>query len=343
MAEPTLFRPRQRRGWLWLVLIALALAVALPRVWQPAPIEDRLVEVHARETFGAESDLLREPVPVQALLLDFQSDRLLSLKAQAALHVYPQRSRTLFDLFGEEPEFRQALRAYGEHLIPPAAYFYENPVRTIEVLNRLRGNGESLTPEQRAWCAINFANREGQDFIGQFVVAPDGEIQWLWTDRITEGVTQFFTSGIRTLEARYRTDQPIRASDIGWAAVDAVIIGSAVKFVKAGRAAATTTRAATVTGRSAAYSSRLARAGRMASVMVSNAKWPAAIALGYVVIKHPVLLNDMFAGVANVLGVPPWAVQVPGWFLVLLPLLLLLRWLARVLTWVLSPLVRQRG
>lgn len=183
---------------------------------------------------------------LQALLLDYRDDRLLLLKAQAALQVYPPEwTRFVMDLFGEEPEFRQALRAHGEYLMPPVMHFYQNPVGSIEMMNRVAGTGKVLTPEQRAWYAVNFANKEGQDFTGQFVVggADGNNIEWIWTERITEGITQFFTSGIRTLESRYRTDQPIRMEDVGWAAVDALIIGSAVKFLKAGRAAAGTARA----------------------------------------------------------------------------------------------------
>ncbi len=333
MPEPVLFRTHRRRSWPWLAVIALVVAVLVALRLQPQPVEERLVRLHSHEVFGADSQLLVEPLPVQATLLDYRSDRLLLLKAQAALQVYPEHTRQLLELFGEEPEFREALKTHGEYLIPPVIHFYRNPVSSIEMLNRVAGTRETLTPEQRAWYAVNFANKEGQDFTGQFVVAPDGSIEWIWTERITEGVTRFFTSGIRTLESRYRTDQPIRASDLGWAAVDAVVIGSAVKFLKAGRAAATTARATTVTTRSAAYGSRLARAGQMASTMIGYAKWPAVAALAYVAVRHPVLLNDLFAGAAKVLGVPPWMIQVPGWFLILLPLLLILRWVARVCLW----------
>jgi len=333
MSEPALFRTHRRRSWPWLAVIALVVAVLVALRLQPQPVEERLVRLHSQEVFGADSQLLSESLPVQATLLDYRSDRLLLLKAQAALQVYPEHTRQLLELFGEEPEFREALKTHGEYLIPPVIHFYRNPVSSIEMLNRVAGTRETLTPEQRAWYAVNFANKEGQDFTGQFVVAPDGSIEWIWTERITEGVTRFFTSGIRTLESRYRTDQPISVSDIGWAAVDAVVIGSAVKFLKAGRAAATTARATTVTTRSAAYGSRLARAGQMASTMIGYAKWPAVAALAYVAVRHPVLLNDLFAGAAKVLGVPPWMIQVPGWFLILLPLLLILRWLARVCLW----------
>jgi len=334
MPEPVLFRTHRRRSWPWLAVVALLVAVLVALRLQPQPVEERLVRLHSQDVFGPDSELLAEPLPVQAALLDYRDERLLLLKAQAALQVYPEHARQLLELFGEEPEFREALKTHGEYLIPPVIHFYRNPVSSIEMLNRVAGTRQTLTAEQRAWYAVNFANQEGQDFTGQFVVAPDGSIEWIWTERITEGVTRFFTSGIRTLESRYRTDQPIRASDIGWAAVDAVVIGSAVKFLKAGRAAATTARATTVTARSAAYSSRLVRAGQMASTMIGYAKWPAVAALAYVAVRHPVLLNDLFAGAAKVLGVPSWMVQVPGWFLILLPLLLILRWLARVCLWI---------
>ena len=343
MTEPALFQSRPRRRLLWLALFALAVAALVSVRLQPQPVEERLVRLQAQDEFGTESPLLGEALALQALLLDYRDDRLLLLKAQAALQVYPEWTRFVMDLFGEEPEFQQALRAHGEYLMPPVMHFYQNPVGSIEMMNRVAGTGKVLTPEQRAWYAVNFANKEGQDFTGQFVVGADGNnIEWIWTERITEGITQFFTSGIRTLESRYRTDQPIRMEDVGWAAVDALIIGSAVKFLKAGRAAAGTARASSVTARSAAYSSRLARAGRMASVMVSNAKWPAAVALVYVVVKHPALLNDVFAGAARVLGVPAWMVQMPGWFLVLLPLLLLTRWLLATVLWLL-PITWLRG
>ncbi|HLV77213.1 MAG TPA: hypothetical protein VKY53_04725 [Marinobacter sp.] len=335
MPEAAIFHKRRRPVLLGAGLVALIVAFAIAFLVQPQPLEERFVRLHAQDVFGKGTAVTREPLGVQATLLDYQSDPLLLLKAQAALHVFPEHARLLLHLFGEEPEFRRALRAHGEYLIPPAMHFYQNPVGSIEMLNRVSGTRAPLTAEERAWYAINFANQEGQNFTGQFVVAPSGEIEWIWTERITEGIAQFFTGGIRTLESRYRTDQSIRMQDIGWAAVDVVMVGSAVRLLKAGRASAQASRAATVSGRSAAYGTRLARAGRMASVVVGNAKWPAMVALGYMVVRHPVLLNDLFAGVAGVLGVPPWMVQLPAWFLILLPLLLVARWLVRTCLWLL--------
>lgn len=353
--EPSLFRPRKRRSLLWLVVFALAAAVGLTFSMTTMDPEERLVRVQAAEEYGQDSVVAAQPADIQALLLDYRSDRLLALKARAALLVYPSETRQLLRLYGTEPEFRRALSEHGEHLVPPVIYFYRHPVGSVEAMNRLArawqatrrmvedylGNGASgqsqqlqgsgeLTPEQRGWYAVNFALQEGQDFTGQFVVAPDGDIEWLWTERIMENAVQFLTSGIANLEERYRTDQPIGAADIGWAAVDAVIIGSSVKLLKAGRAAAVTTRSASLGTRSAAFSARMARVGRMASVLVRNGKWPALVALGYVAIRHPALLNDLFAGVASILGVPPWVMQVTGWFLLLMALMFVLRLLWRL-------------
>lgn len=318
-----------RRRLLWPAALALLVAALIAAFAKPMMLEERLITISAQDQFKQHPELLKQPLAIQALLLDYQTDSLLWLKTLSALHVYPEHTPLLLGLFGEEPAFRQALRAQGESLIPPVIHFYRNPVTSIEVLNRISGGDAALSPEQRAWHAVNFANQEGDDFTGQFRVAPDGAIEWIWTERITEGITQFFTSGIRTLETRYRTDQEIRASDLGWAAVDAVIIGSAVKFLKAGRVAANTARSASVTTRTASYSARLARAGQVASAMVSNAKWPALIAFGYVTVKHPAILNDLFAGAASVLGVPAWMVQLPAWFLIFLPLFIVLRSLLR--------------
>jgi hypothetical protein len=361
--EPSLFRPVKRRRLPWLVLFALAAAVGLSLSLTTMEPEERLVRVQAAEEYGQDSIVAAQPADIQALLLDYRSDRLLALKARAALLVYPSETRQLLRLYGTEPEFRRALAEHGEHLVPPVIYFYRHPVGSVEALNRLArawqatgrmmkdyfGNnaagqsqqpqaGGELTPEQRGWYAVNFALQEGQDFTGQFVVAPGGDIEWLWTERIMENAVQFLTSGIANLEKRYRTDQPIGAADIGWAAVDAVIIGGSLKLLKAGRAAAVTTRSASLGTRSAAFSARMARVGQMASVLVRNGKWPALVALGYVAIRHPALLNDLFASVAGVLGVPPRMMQVTGWFLLLMGLMLVLR-----LLWWLGPGWMLRG
>ena len=220
MTESALFRSRPRRRILWLALFALVVAVLVSVRLQPQPVEERLVRLHAQNVFGTESPLLDEALPLQALLLDYRDDRLLLLKAQAALQVYPEWARFVMDLFGEEPEFQQALRAHGEYLIPPVMHFYRNPVGSIEMVNRVAGTGQALTPEQRAWYAVNFANKEGQDFTGQFVVGAELRNFPTWVPPATTFTTPSLTatrtttrrrvsrSSLRTCEA-FHTPEPI--------------------------------------------------------------------------------------------------------------------------------------
>jgi len=163
--------------------------------------------------------------------------------------------------------------------------------------------------------------------LGQFQAGPGGDVQWVQTERITEGLTQFFTGGIRQLESGYRMNGEITASEIGWASVDVLVFASAVKILRAGRAAAKTVQGARVSTRSAALAARMTASARFLLTSARYAKWPAVIGVGYLVIAHPSVISDFFAGVAGVLGVPALAMQVFGWLIILIPGFYILSWL----------------
>ncbi|MDX1560400.1 MAG: hypothetical protein R3193_15950, partial [Marinobacter sp.] len=187
--------------------------------------------------------------------------------------------------------------------------------------------GGPLTPEERGWYAVNFIHNEGHDFVGQFVVDATGQTQWVQTERVTEGISQFFTSGVRQLEANYRTGEEITAGDIGWASVDVLVFASAVKVLRAGRTAAKATQGARLSTRSAALAARITGSGRLILRSARYAKWPVILGAGYLVVTHPGLINDFFAEVAGVLGVSPVAIQIAGWLIILVPALYLFSWL----------------
>lgn len=56
----------------------------------------------------------------------------------------------------------------------------------------------------------------------------------------------------------------------------------------------------------------------------------------YVVVRHPSLVSALGSNLANWLGWPTWLGQWLLWFLVLLPVLIMARWLFR---WLISPLL----
>ncbi|EON94123.1 hypothetical protein MARLIPOL_00170 [Marinobacter lipolyticus SM19] len=331
--------------------VGLLMAVLASYASRPVPIEQKLVSIQAQEALPGFDRIGNEPIDVQAAVLDLGEDPLLLLKAQAALLAYPDMARTILPLYASEGEFQEVLRTYGEHALPPIDFFLREPVRSIEWMDKaahqyqkakdyiaeLRGDPagppakpetrDALTPEERGWYAVNFIRDEGHDFLGQFVVDPNGETQWVQTERVTEGVTRFFTSGIRQLEANYRTGEEISAGDVGWASVDVLVFASAVKVVRAGRNVARATQGAKLSTRSAALAARIAGSGRLLLSSARYAKWPVIIGAAYLVVRHPSVINDFFAGVADVLGVSPRAIQIAGWLIILVPAMYIISWL----------------
>lgn len=333
--------------------LAILIAVISTASSGPMPVEERLVRIQARDILNEFPGLENEPLELQAALLDMADDELLLLKARAAFLRYPAMTRKLLPLYGPEQEFREILRSYGENILPPIHYFLSRPVGSIELMNTaaskyqslrdfLTGNGESseqqataetdnLLPAERGWYAVRFIQEEGHDFLGQFVVGPQGEVTWVTTERILENINQFFASGIRNLEIQHRTGEEISALDIGRASVDVLVFASALKMLRVGRAMTVSTQGASRGTRSAALTTRLANGGRMILSSARYAKWPAVIGAGYLVVTHPGLINDVFAELAEVLGYPAWLVQFLGWLLILVPVLYIVSWVIRFL------------
>lgn len=283
-------------------------------------------------------------------------DPLLVLKVKAAMLRYPAMARELLPIYASSSEFKEILREYGEPVLPAIHYFFSNPIYSIEWMSKAGKQYESikswfvnsendppasepapevaqsLTPADRGWHAIQYIRAEGHDFIGQFVVNPEGQVEWIMTERVIEGLTQFFSSGIRQLETRYKMDEQIGASDIGWASLDVLVFASTVKVLRVGRNVAVTTQTASRGTRSAALTARVISGGRLVLNGARYAKWPLWLGGAYLVFTHPSLINDFLAEVASIIGIPAFALQFLGWFLLLLPVLFLIRsllWFAR--------------
>lgn len=333
--------------------LAAVIAVIFTARFNAMPIEERLIRIQAEDRLQAFPDIRNEPIEVQAILLDMADDELLLLKARAAYLRYPELARDILPLYGPEPEFREILRTYGENILPPVHYFMARPIGSIELMNTLadkyqalkefvtgadpadseknrrRANAQTLSPEERGWYAVRFIQEEGHDFLGQFVVNAEGEITWVRTERVLENINQFFASGIRNLEIRYRTEGEVSAKDIGWASVDVLVFASALKALRVGRTVAVSSRGAATGSRAAALATRLANSGRMVMATARYAKWPAIIGAGYLVVSHPGIINDLLADAAHVMGYPVKLVQFLGWLAILLPVLYIGTWLFR--------------
>lgn len=340
--------------------LAALFAIFISLTSNAVPLEQKLIRIHVMESLSEFPGIENESIELQAVLADLAHDPLLVLKAKAAMLRYPAMAREQLSVYGSRSEFQQILREYGESVLPAIHYFVSNPIGSIEWMSKAGKQYESikswfvnrendspsseltpelaqpLTPTERGWYAIQYIRAEGYDFIGQFVVNVEGQVEWIVTERVTEGLTQFFSSGIRQLETRYKMDEEIKMSDIGWASLDVLVFASAIKVLRVGRNVAVTTQTASRGTRSAALTARMISGGRLVLTSARYAKWPLIIGAAYLVLTHPSLINDFLAEVASIVGLPAFFVQSIGWFLLLLPALFLIRGLL----WLSMPLIK---
>ena len=310
------------------------------------PYENELLEVAVHQSFGdLAPQVTEEPPEIQALLLDYADDEPLLLQARLALIRYPDLAHRILPIYGNEPLFQEVLLKYGEAVLPPIAYFMDHDLTSLEMrrtlnewmdqiqllygqpgtrdddISRPHTEPESnpkLTPEERGWYAIHFLLEEGHDLLGQFTISQDGTVDWVQTERVLEGLSDFFFGGFRDLEVTWRQEEEIEGSDWGWAALDVAVIAGSVKLLKAFRATkaarptAASASAGGFSGRVAMFGSRvLARGGRLGVYIARLGAIPAAV---YLMIRYPSLVNATLAEFANWLVIESWLVQFLFWF-----------------------------
>lgn len=341
------------------ILLALLGALLITSLYKPKPLEAQLLHLQVERAMPEAADeIAGEPAEIQALFLAYAEDPVLLAKARLALLRYPDMARPIFLMLGESPDFREVLRRYGEDVVLPIHFFLTHEVFTLELMRGLSETAQSalstvrrlwngdepaqaastgaLTTEERGRYAVQFIKAEGYDFLGQFVISPKGEVGWVQTERVLEGINSFFAGGIKGLEGKIRRDETVAVGDVGWAALDVAIGVSALKVLRMGRTAAVGGRSLTFSQRSAALGAGLWRGSAIGARLV---KYGAPAVLAYIAIRHPSVINSLLGSAAEKLGLPVGLVQVVGWTLVLLPIMLLLRFILGPLAWLMAGMV----
>lgn len=364
---------RVRKPLLFLA-VAIVVSLAIGQLSTPMSYQERLIRIQAEQELGhIDAAILKEDLPIQALLLDYSGDKQLTLKAWIALSKYPDKTREIFLLYGSETEFKEILRNYGESIIPVIQYFRENDVWSVIAMNAIKGafnkaknylggvwnNATGNTqanlnpapqkphefgPKERGLYAIQFIKNEGHDILGQFVVDKDKKVKWNQTDRIFKDISSFFAGGVRNLETKNDLGEDITASDVFRAVLDVAVVAVPVKLLGAGgKAVGRTGEELSLTARTKVFAPRLLSKEK---IFQKVGKYGAVAATTYIIIKHPSLINSVFAEIAKLLGLPPWFVQLAGWtlmvFLVLYPFSWILKPLSRFVLFGLSWIERSR-
>ncbi|MFI8751000.1 hypothetical protein ACIGG6_13490 [Vreelandella lionensis] len=361
-----------KRPWLFIVLVAMILAGLLSQTASHEPFEETLVRLEVERALPAlEPTLQEESAEINALFLHYASDQALWMSAALAIMRHGDIARSTLLDYGLSPQFQQVLVRFGADAVLPISYFRDHDVTTLRAqhwigeryqqVSRWWGDEPSdsdelgdadvevamaeLTPLRRGQMGIALLDSNGHGLLNQFVVDDEGNVAWLQGERLVSGVGDFFTSGLRDLESQWRRGEAIGASDLGWAGVDLLVMASAVKVLRTGRAA----RAARVGGveaqaaRMGVRQGIVATSGRFAT-LPRMAKVAAVAATAYVVIRHPSLVSALGANLSQWLGWPTWLGQFLVWLIVLLPVMFIARfiyrWLLTPLLWLLMPLMR---
>lgn len=329
-----------------LLVIALLFSLVVRFLLPQHTYHEHLIRLQLKQTLPANLvDLEQESIETQALFLDYAQNTELVLKAQLALLKYPEKTRHILSLYGSEPAFSDILLRYGETVIPIIDYFLtSDPISSIKLIDQAGKatgtlkdwwNGtadKSLAaampwPERQGWYAIHFIQQEGHDFLGQFVLDPAGAVKWIQTERFSEGLASFFTSGVEQLETRYVTDQSISGHDLLWAGVDVLAVAGTLKLLRAGRQAAQSGRSISLARQTTLYGSSLLKSSMAGKLL----KYSAIAATAWLAITHPGLVSSLLAEAGHLLGIPPAIAQIAGLaiisFVLLFPLLTIMKWL----------------
>lgn len=361
--------------WLSIVLFALVAGGVLTAVASHEPFEPRMVRLEAQRALPSLAPALAEESPeINALFLSYAGEPALWAAAWLAIRNHGDLAREALLDYGLDPAFQRVLVRFGADAVLPVTYYRDHDIATLRAQHwlgtRYRAASEqlsrwwqddaekaseanptttddeatpaTLTPARRGQIAIAILEAEGHGFLGQFVIDADGEVQWLQSERVVSDIGDFFTGGLRDLESQWRRGEPVGVADLGWAGVDLLVMTSAIKVLRTGRAVRA---GAAVEGQGARAAGRGVLVGGGRFVNLSRAAKVAAVTgTAYVVLRHPSLVSALGANVGRWLGWPVWLGQFLIWTLVLLPLLIVARfvyrWLLAPLLWLLVPLLK---
>jgi hypothetical protein len=353
--------------WLSIVLFALVAGGVLTAVASHEPFEPRMVRLEAQRALPSLAPALAEESPeINTLFLSYADEPTLWAAAWLAIRNHGDLAREALLDYGLDPAFQRVLVRFGADAVLPVTYYRDHDIATLRAQHwlgtRYRAASEqlsrwwqddaekaseanptttddeatpaTLTPAHRGQIAIAILEAEGHGFLGQFVIDADGEVQWLQSERVVSDIGDFFTGGLRDLESQWRRGEPVGVADLGWAGVDLLVMTSAIKVLRTGRAVRA---GAAVEGQGARAAGRGVLVGGGRFVNLSRAAKVAAVTgTAYVVLRHPSLVSALGANVGRWLGWPVWLGQFLIWTLVLLPLLIVARFVYR---WVLAPLL----
>lgn len=349
------------RSWQIIVVTAIVIAGLASTLASHESFEAKLVSLEVQRALPALAPTLEHESPeINALFLSYAADQALWMSASLAILRHDDIARSILIDYGLSPQFQEVLVRFGADAVLPISYFRDHDIATLRAQHWVGeryqqvsrwwsdeegGADSAFTPYRRGQMGVALLDANGHALLNQFVVSEQGGVEWLQGERLVAGVGDFFTSGLRDLESQWRRGDAIGAADLGWAGVDLLVMASTVKVLRAGRAARTARLGSVeAQGARAGWRQGIVASGGRFATLPRMAKVAAVATTAYVVVRHPSLVSALGANLATRLGWPVWLGQFLIWLIVLLPVLIIARfiyrWLFTPLLWLLVPLMR---
>ena len=273
--------------------------------------------------------------------------------------MYPAQTLWVYNTFGDTELLHRVMKAHGPanaKVVNIIYHFYQNESLLFKVEDKVSQtfsaighlfymlwteqkwdtsgfeNMEDLTPELNALTALIKIDELGESFIGRFVMHDDGSIETHAGEMIFSITKEVFVGAILDLEGKLRLGEEITASDILLATLEVAVLGyGAYKVV-----------AFATPGKGVVFSIKAVKGGKTAGRVISfigrtlvrapktliKSGW-AKVGLmgvgGYFLIYNRNALNAGMGAFAEQIGWPAWLIQVIGWYIVVVVLLIPLK------------------
>jgi len=257
---------------------------------------------------------------------------------------YPDKAPRLFALYGDLPQWKEVLDRYGHEVVPVVWHFQQGSkeIQVRQALGKaveelLHGERpvfkiEDMTSEQFGYVAILMLEDRGYELLGQFEFT-DGEVHRRPVERMLATLKELFLGGVSQLErVLVRGERWPSFGEIGLAALDVAVVAggiSAITKLRVAGEAAEDARAATRFGRVTALEVGSEAIGSSA-LTIGKKVLPAAAVLGvaYLAVTHPHIVTGAGQWIAEKAGISPWVGGFAIWFVLLVPIMILLAPLA---------------
>lgn len=350
-----------RTSFILVAALALAAVLTLRFEWGERPdFENQVARAALTEELRRDGTLC----PLNSRALDQSPDWVLAACAEGGLgwheaaRRYGDDAARVFFVYGDDPQFRTVFHRLGHPVVPVVAYFVRNGSTHYllresfgQSLSRLWNDGAvgfmlaELTPEQYGLLAIHELEARGHEMLSEFEIAGGVAVRKPLATTLL-GAKNLLLGGVSDLEAVIARGERLPSwSEMGWAVLDAAIVGGGIGAATKALRAAKAPAAAAARGTVSLASVRAAGRGAVRSLATvgTAAGVTAVVALAYVAVTRPELVAGAGGWLAEQAGLPGWSGVFAVYALLSLALFALLRIVLGPITWLMSLLVRLGG